>query len=426
MKKLVCILLATSLVATLSLSACGAKDEEATATTETESEVVSEENENALTESDNEVEETVDDSEPEEARSTKYSAEDLGFDLDINTFICNGIRRAMAFIDGKLYVFYNKRVSATQNSDYKIAIIDPETKELTEESIELKLPYWFIPINEGHNVNPASIDEDFDVYASVVPDELTAINLLAYESDDDEMSLLFLGESQFDSEGNLYALLSDEYLYKAEGGMGNESNVHLVKWAPEGYVVFKTGIFDSIILGRPAKETYSMLQVISDGTAFVSSHGDVDAFHMYSGDMGLVKDSHVFSVEGEPQLVKGRDDKLYVLNRENERTSLSIYEYDYAKRKDGEAITPPDELKNVQQFYSGGQDFDMVFEENHKLVGYNVGDDSVTTIMDYEESGFKELELLNIAWLDRDRFAAAYHDYENSKYGIAVFTRVDE
>lgn len=420
MKKLVCFIASSVLVASLFfLSACGA---EVAAPSETEPSADSVEIVNDEAETVPEAEETA---EINEQRSTKYSPEDLEFDLEYGTVLLERVR-TMGFIDGKLYVLYNKRDNVTHNSDYKIAIIDPETKEFSEESIELKLPYWFIPINEGYNVNPASTDEDFDVYASVVPDEQTAINLLAYEGDDDEMSLLFLGMSQFDSEGNLYALLGDEYLYKAEGGMGKESNVHLVKWTPEGHIFFDSCISDSIASGRPDKETYSMLQVINDGTAFITSHGDDDAILEFTGDSGQPQDSHITNVKMYSKLVKGRDDKLYILTYEYESTSFSIYEYDYKNRKDGEAITPPDELKNVQQCYSGGQDFDMVFENNHKLVGYNVGDDSVTIIMDYEESGFKELKLLNIAWLDSDRFAAAYYDYENNKEGIAVFTKVKE
>ena len=416
MKKLVCFIASSVLVASLFfLSACGA---EVAAPSETEPSADSVEIGNDEAETVPEAEETA---EIKEQRSTKYSVTDLEFDFGyFEDFI-----KATAYIDEKLYVFYNKYDYDAGKSDYRIAIIDPDTNEFTEEAVELALPYWYIPINEGNNTNPAVIEEDFDEYFAVFPDEQTTKNYLFYEGDDDEVSILSISDCTFDSEGNLCALLCDGYYYRAEGGTGHEEKDSIVKWTPEGDIMIKNPIFDSITLGRQPNEVHTTIQVVNDGSMFVSSIGDVYAVKLFSGDRGMFKDSHIFFRQGNPEFIKGRDDRLYFLNRNDEDEEFAFYEYIYENRETGEQIPAPEELKNYWKIFRGGEDYDILFEKDHKLFGYNIGEEESTVIMDYEESGL-DLLLSNITWIDNERFVATYHDNDKSKDVLALFTRTEE
>lgn len=281
----------------------------------------------------------------------------------------------------------------------------------------------YTQLKTGYETDIEEVNEDVEV--GVLESEIVAENVAVEEpvlytgdASNNEVVNIWFSNYLIDSNCKIYGLGEIYKNFVDEDGFSvDESSSVVFCWDEEGKLLWEKNLSKEF----PDEENLYL------GSAFFDEN---DLLWIVLGESGICSINSEAVLEKKqmpPEMIngtifKGKDDKLFFVNWNDDYTKQFIYTLDVKTMALGEQK----EITNV--FSNGmvqdeGQIFDFTVLGTNELFGYNYGDEKQTEIMDFIDSDLMT-DIQEIVMIDDTHFIAAYREPSKEFPEITCFTKV--
>lgn len=275
------------------------------------------------------------------------------------------------------------------------------------------------------SVEPVAVDEDFGVMEEY-PAEIQKLFFAVYDYEGNQLSY---NETELEANtwiGQCEPAVGEEAIYCISENYFEDSSDpdnyiweehrNLVKKNPDGTDVW------SVSLDEFAEEEQSLYvnSLVCDKQGQILLFLDNNKVLVYSKDSELVKEFKLDEENSGNVMVS--DSGKVMINFWGEKGQY-IKELDTLTGELSEEYTIPGNSYNYS-FYPG-YGYDLFLTNMSSLYGYNLGDETVTELMNFVDSDLDSDSLYNIFGISNTQFYASYYSYTDGTVNYGLFTKVD-
>lgn len=160
--------------------------------------------------------------------------------------------------------------------------------------------------------------------------------------------------------------------------------------------------------------TENNMFVMCDGFHFVVDLTNGTTTKVEANDITRDIYSPVFYKDGFPVVSVWNEDY----------TNQTYFTVDLKNGEKVEEVVIPDTFINYSYFDGNNSGYDLILSGSNGVYGYNMGDETATTLMDYINSDLATYRVRNISFTDSETFVAVYNDIVDGTNHLASFTRI--
>lgn len=235
----------------------------------------------------------------------------------------------------------------------------------------------------------------------------------------------------FSADGKIYAVKNHSYEdYSDPDNYVSINEYFLCSWDIEGNQIAETPLEN---FSTENEYVYvNMLFPMEDGSLTMLLSGDRN-YKMTIGMDGTLSERE--PLEMDENIMNNtssgfipQEDGTFLLMYYNEQDNYRMYitSYDIRTNTFGEGTPMPDAISNMG--YSsivGGVATDLVISTSDGIYTYNIGEESMTKIMDYINSDLYASGISSMVMLSETQFVGFYYDQNDNKSKGGLFTHVD-
>ena len=213
------------------------------------------------------------------------------------------------------------------------------------------------------------------------------------------------GVFRVDSKGNLYSVYI-VYSAMEEGFSGNEA--YLSGHTPEGEEIFHIRLNEQ----QKNDDYYYVNQMflVDDSKLILEASTGVEIYDLQGSLVNRIEKKN----DEDNRLLRIKDDQFIIMSNDGEKSSYQTINLETGAKEQGGTL--PFNYYMYSTF--SGKYFDLYLSDEKGVYGFNLGDEQLTTVMDFISSDFSSYGISQMEVLDEERMLLYYYGDEGNQMGM--------
>lgn len=213
------------------------------------------------------------------------------------------------------------------------------------------------------------------------------------------------GVFRVDSKGNLYSVYI-VYSDMEEGFSGNEA--YLSGHTPEGEEIFHIRLNEQ----QKNDDYYYVNQMflVDDSKLILEASTGVEIYDLQGSLVNRIEKKN----DEDNRLLRIKDDQFIIMSNDGEKSSYQTINLETGAKEQGGTL--PFNYYMYSTF--SGKYFDLYLSDEKGVYGFNLGDEQLTTVMDFISSDFSSYGISQMEVLDEERMLLYYYGDEGNQMGL--------